>query len=127
MGKATRDNLSFILKSFICVFLPSFVPFFLLPYDLHYDFDRVVTYMVMDDLVVKPMSTISCVTLLNRFNVKDVGVLEEKVVDLGIDEVCQSIILWFLCMSPLIITVFIFSFYFPFFRHGEIYCEITLN
>ncbi|KAK4579052.1 hypothetical protein RGQ29_028926 [Quercus rubra] len=46
----------------------------------------VVTYMVMDDLVVKPMSTISCVTLLNRFNVKDVGVLEEKVVDLGIDE-----------------------------------------
>ena len=87
----------------------------------------VVTYMVMDDLVVKPMSTISCVTLLNRFNVKDVGVLEEKVVDLGIDEVCQSIILWFLCMSPLITTVFIFSFYFPFFRHGEIYCEITLN
>ncbi|KAL0003011.1 hypothetical protein SO802_016792 [Lithocarpus litseifolius] len=46
----------------------------------------VVTYMVTDDLVVKPMSTISCVTLLNRYNVKDVGVLEEKVVDLGIDE-----------------------------------------
>ncbi|XP_065631891.1 uncharacterized protein LOC112018909 isoform X2 [Quercus suber] len=42
--------------------------------------------MVMDDLVVKPMSSISCVTLLNRFNVKDVGVLEEKVVDLGIDD-----------------------------------------
>ncbi|KAL0003019.1 hypothetical protein SO802_016800 [Lithocarpus litseifolius] len=46
----------------------------------------VVTYMVMDDLVVKPMSTISSITLLNRFNVKDVGALEEKVVDLGIDE-----------------------------------------
>ncbi|KAL4621252.1 hypothetical protein ACB092_06G214600 [Castanea dentata] len=46
----------------------------------------VVTYMVMDDLVVKPMSTISCVTLLNRFKVKHVGVLEEKVIDLGIDE-----------------------------------------
>ncbi|KAK7849095.1 uncharacterized protein LOC112011738 [Quercus suber] len=46
----------------------------------------VVTYMVMDDLVVKPMSTISSMTLLNRFNVKDVGALEEKVVDLGIDE-----------------------------------------
>ena len=50
----------------------------------------VVTYMVMDDLVVKPMSTISSITLLNRFNVKDVGALEEKVVHLGIDEVCQS-------------------------------------
>nr|XP_023907210.1 uncharacterized protein LOC112018912 [Quercus suber]POF17441.1 hypothetical protein CFP56_67128 [Quercus suber] len=46
----------------------------------------VVTYMVMDDLVVKPMSTISSLTLLNRFNVKDVGALEEKVVRLGIDE-----------------------------------------
>nr|POF25888.1 hypothetical protein CFP56_75373 [Quercus suber] len=46
----------------------------------------VVTYMVMDDLVVKPMSTISSITLLNRFNVKDVGALEEKVIHLGIDE-----------------------------------------
>ncbi|KAM3698142.1 hypothetical protein ACB098_06G166600 [Castanea mollissima] len=46
----------------------------------------VVTYMVMDDLVVKPMSTISSITLLNNFNVKDVGALEEKVVDLGMEE-----------------------------------------
>ncbi|XP_030932886.1 uncharacterized protein LOC115958599 [Quercus lobata] len=46
----------------------------------------VVTYMVMDDLVVKPMSTISSITLLNRFNVKDVAALEEKVVHLGINE-----------------------------------------
>ncbi|XVE99461.1 hypothetical protein REPUB_Repub03eG0199800 [Reevesia pubescens] len=46
----------------------------------------VITYMIMDDLVVRPMSTISCITLLNRFNIKDVGVLEEKVVDLGMDE-----------------------------------------
>ncbi len=51
----------------------------------------VVTYMVMDDLVVKPMSTISSITLINKFNVKDIGALEEKVVDLGIDEVCQTI------------------------------------
>ncbi|KAL6326756.1 hypothetical protein AAG906_010931 [Vitis piasezkii] len=36
----------------------------------------VVTYMVMDDLVVKPMSTISSITLLNKFNVKEVGALE---------------------------------------------------
>ncbi|KAM0010052.1 hypothetical protein Hdeb2414_s0010g00334111 [Helianthus debilis subsp. tardiflorus] len=31
---------------------------------------EVVTYMVMDDLVVKPMSTISSITLINKFGVK---------------------------------------------------------
>ena len=49
---------------------------------------EVVTYMVMDDLEVKPMSTTSTFTLLNKFNVKEMGVLEEKVVVLGMDEVC---------------------------------------
>ncbi|GFP96283.1 hypothetical protein PHJA_001772400 [Phtheirospermum japonicum] len=49
----------------------------------------VVTYMVMDDLVVKPMSTISSITLLNKFNVKEVGALEEKVVNLGMNEVVK--------------------------------------
>ncbi|OMP02659.1 hypothetical protein COLO4_10940 [Corchorus olitorius] len=46
----------------------------------------VITYMIMDDLVVRPMSTISCITLINKFNIKDVGVLQEKVIDLGPDE-----------------------------------------
>ncbi|KAL8029727.1 hypothetical protein ABFX02_14G243200 [Erythranthe guttata] len=46
----------------------------------------VVTYMVMDDLVVTPMSTISSLTLLSKFNVKEVGALQEKVVDLGMSE-----------------------------------------
>ncbi|KAL8053726.1 hypothetical protein ABFX02_05G092200 [Erythranthe guttata] len=46
----------------------------------------VVTYMVMDDLVVKPMSTISTLTLLNNFNVKEVGALQEKVVHLGLSQ-----------------------------------------
>ncbi|KAF8030947.1 hypothetical protein BT93_D0208 [Corymbia citriodora subsp. variegata] len=46
----------------------------------------VVTYMVMDDLAVNPMSTISSIALLNQFNVKEIGHLEEKVVSLGIDE-----------------------------------------
>ncbi|XP_058184002.1 uncharacterized protein LOC131301644 [Rhododendron vialii] len=45
-----------------------------------------VTYMVMDDLVVTPMSTISGITMLNKFNVKDVGALEERVVDMGMPE-----------------------------------------
>ncbi|KAL8557732.1 hypothetical protein ACS0TY_005003 [Phlomoides rotata] len=43
---------------------------------------EVVTYMVMDDLVVQPMSTISSITLLNKFNINNVSALEEKVVDL---------------------------------------------
>ncbi|XP_035836435.1 uncharacterized protein LOC118484703 [Helianthus annuus] len=45
-----------------------------------------VTYMVMDDLAVSPMSTISNITLLNKFNIKDLGDLEEKVVDMGMNE-----------------------------------------
>lgn len=44
----------------------------------------VVTYMIMDDLEVKPMSTISTIA---QFNVRDFGALEQKVVDLGMDEV----------------------------------------
>ncbi|XP_058099041.1 uncharacterized protein LOC131243595 [Magnolia sinica] len=46
----------------------------------------VVTYMVMDDLAVKPMSTISGIALLAKFQVKDVSALEEKVVEVGFDE-----------------------------------------
>ncbi|XP_045818170.1 uncharacterized protein LOC123910919 [Trifolium pratense] len=46
----------------------------------------VVTFMVMDDLVVQPMSTISSITLLNKFNIKEVGSLQEKVVEMGMDE-----------------------------------------
>ncbi|XP_048140269.1 uncharacterized protein LOC125316300 [Rhodamnia argentea] len=46
-------------------------------------------YMVMDDLAVEPMSTISSITLLKKFNVEEIGHLEEKVVDLGMDEVIK--------------------------------------
>ncbi|KAL7084928.1 hypothetical protein ACP275_14G252500 [Erythranthe tilingii] len=46
----------------------------------------VVTYMVMDDLVVKPMYTNSSLTLLSKFNVKEVSALQEKVVNLGMTE-----------------------------------------
>ncbi|KAM3374709.1 hypothetical protein P3S68_013423 [Capsicum galapagoense] len=45
--------------------------------------------VVTDDLVVKPMSTISCIALLNKFNVKDVGVLEELVVSFGMEEALE--------------------------------------
>ncbi|KAI3461374.1 hypothetical protein Pfo_018037 [Paulownia fortunei] len=46
----------------------------------------VVTYMVTDDLVVMPLSNISSITLINKFNVKEVSALEEKVVNFGMDE-----------------------------------------
>ena len=46
-----------------------------------------VTYMVMDDLEVKPLSSVSSIALLDKFNVKEVGALEEKVVNLGLNEV----------------------------------------
>ncbi|KAK5795252.1 hypothetical protein PVK06_036510 [Gossypium arboreum] len=38
----------------------------------------VVTYMVMDDLVVSPMSKISSITLLNKFKFQEVGIFEER-------------------------------------------------
>ncbi|XP_030931948.1 uncharacterized protein LOC115957766 [Quercus lobata] len=49
--------------------------------------EELVTYMVMDDLAVKPLSsTASIINLLDKFNVKNMGALEEKVVELGMDE-----------------------------------------
>ncbi|KAI9387670.1 hypothetical protein POPTR_010G210500v4 [Populus trichocarpa] len=45
-----------------------------------------VTYMVTGDLSVSPMSMVSGVGLLNKFDIKDFGVLEEKVVEFGINE-----------------------------------------
>ncbi|KMS96402.1 hypothetical protein BVRB_9g225440 [Beta vulgaris subsp. vulgaris] len=38
----------------------------------------VMTYMLMDNLEVKHMSTIYGITLINKFNVKDVSSMEEK-------------------------------------------------
>ncbi|KAH9703205.1 hypothetical protein KPL70_011036 [Citrus sinensis] len=53
---------------------------------------NLVTYMVSDDLSVTPVSMTSGIELLQH-NVKDIGVLEKRVVELGIDEV------WSLRMS----------------------------
>ncbi|GMI80677.1 hypothetical protein like AT5G43240 [Hibiscus trionum] len=44
------------------------------------------TYMITDDLVVRPIATSSIVTLLNKYNIKDVRDLEEKVIAVGVDE-----------------------------------------
>ncbi|OMP02653.1 hypothetical protein COLO4_10934 [Corchorus olitorius] len=44
------------------------------------------TFMVMDNLMVKPMSTASIISLLNEFNVEDVGAIEEREVQIGVNE-----------------------------------------
>ncbi|CAN1176300.1 hypothetical protein LINPERHAP2_LOCUS32446 [Linum perenne] len=36
--------------------------------------------MIMDNLEVKPMSTVSIMAAFNRVNIKDVAALEEKVI-----------------------------------------------
>ncbi|KAK8966039.1 hypothetical protein KSP40_PGU018708 [Platanthera guangdongensis] len=45
-----------------------------------------VIYMITDDLEVAPMSAISSITLINRFNMKKDLWLEEKTVDVGKEE-----------------------------------------
>ncbi|KAL2485646.1 Protein of unknown function (DUF674) [Abeliophyllum distichum] len=57
----------------------------------------VVTYMVMDNMEVKPVSTISSIALLNKFNVKEVDVLQEKVVNFGMDEVINMVLVLVWC------------------------------
>jgi hypothetical protein len=47
----------------------------------------VLTYTVMDDLKVAPMSSISAVTLLNSFGITNIASLQEKTVELGHVEV----------------------------------------
>ena len=59
--------------------------------------EEAVTYMVMDDLAVKPFSTDSIITLLDKLNVKEIGTLSEKVVDLGVDEVYMSFFILCIC------------------------------
>ncbi|RCV24718.1 hypothetical protein SETIT_5G108200v2 [Setaria italica] len=46
----------------------------------------IVTYTVLDNLTVTPMSTISGITMLNTFAVTDLGDLQEKTVKLGYNE-----------------------------------------
>ncbi|KAK1415605.1 hypothetical protein QVD17_31388 [Tagetes erecta] len=47
---------------------------------------EVVTYMVLDNLTMAPMSVISTMTLLDSLSIKDVSVLEEKEVQFGTEE-----------------------------------------
>ncbi|KAK9118147.1 hypothetical protein Scep_016240 [Stephania cephalantha] len=44
------------------------------------------TYMVMDDLAVEPLSTVSCVMVLKNFNVDNFSSVNELVVNVGMEE-----------------------------------------
>ncbi|PKI74677.1 hypothetical protein CRG98_005004 [Punica granatum] len=46
----------------------------------------VVTCMVLDDLTAKPMSTISSISLLTKFNIQDLGILEEREINVRVNE-----------------------------------------
>ncbi|XP_074289556.1 uncharacterized protein LOC141614715 [Silene latifolia] len=67
----------------------------------------VVTYMVMDNLEVKPMSTISGITLMNKFNVKDVTALSEKEVQVGFTEGLAMLKASFEVADTVLSTVFL--------------------
>ncbi|XP_078173398.1 uncharacterized protein LOC144567193 [Carex rostrata] len=45
-----------------------------------------VTYSVMDDLTMVPMSTLSSIALLNKFEIKDLGSIQEITVTIGFEE-----------------------------------------
>lgn len=46
-----------------------------------------ITYLVMDDLSMMPMSTISAIALLKKFELKDLSMLCEMTVEFGTKEV----------------------------------------
>lgn len=52
--------------------------------------DQNVTFMLMDDLVIQPISAISIITLLNNFNIKQIGALREIVVMFGMNELLKT-------------------------------------
>ncbi|KAJ9684164.1 hypothetical protein PVL29_016586 [Vitis rotundifolia] len=66
----------------------TFLPFFN-PYSSRsrsHKEDDLVTYMVADDLSVTPKSMTSTMALFKKYNIQEVGVLEEKAVSIGLEE-----------------------------------------
>jgi hypothetical protein len=74
-------------------------------------------YTVMDDLKVVPMSTISAITLLNTLGVLNIGVVEQKTVQLGYDEV--TIHIYAMGNYSLLLHFFVFSINFLF---AQVFC-----
>lgn len=51
----------------------------------------VSTYLVTDELTVKPMQLDFCFNLLKEYNIGCIGDIQEKVVNVGLDEVTGTI------------------------------------
>jgi hypothetical protein len=66
----------------------------------------IVTYTVLDDLTVTPMSTICGITLLNAFAVRDLGDLQEKTVQFGYNEVNHQCWIFFHLISIVVRSIF---------------------
>ncbi|KAK1373694.1 putative DNA polymerase zeta catalytic subunit [Heracleum sosnowskyi] len=50
-----------------------------------------VTYMISDDLTVKPVSSISSISLINSLGVKDIATLEEKIVNIDMQKALELV------------------------------------
>ncbi|WKA00865.1 hypothetical protein VitviT2T_019184 [Vitis vinifera] len=80
-----QSNDSFLkLKTPAYTFLPFFNPYSSRSHS--HKQDNLVTYMVADDLSVTPKSMTSTMALFKKYNIQEVGVLEEKVVSIGLEE-----------------------------------------
>ncbi|KAI7984497.1 hypothetical protein LOK49_LG15G01418 [Camellia lanceoleosa] len=66
----------------------------------------VVTYMVMDDLMVKPMSSISSIALLKNLKV-DINCIHEKTVTVDMDEVLELLMKVFSKSTTVLTDVFL--------------------
>ena len=90
-----QSNDSFLkLKTPAYTFLPFFNPYSSRSHS--HKQDNLVTYMVADDLSVTPKSMTSTMALFKKYNIQEVGVLEEKVVSIGLEEVNNSLACWVL-------------------------------
>ncbi|KEH44489.1 DUF674 family protein [Medicago truncatula] len=68
--------------------------------------DQNVIFMLMDDLVIQPILAISVITLINKFNIKQVGASQEIVVEFGMNE-CVELLNTSLQSEMVLISVFI--------------------
>ncbi|XP_022139200.1 uncharacterized protein LOC111010169 [Momordica charantia] len=72
-----------------------------------------VTFMVMDDLTVKPISSsMSTISVLHQLHVEDVGQIEEKLIYLDINEGVK-LLRASLCTSTVLTDVFLHKIDFP--------------
>ncbi|KAL2507492.1 hypothetical protein Fot_31139 [Forsythia ovata] len=67
----------------------------------------VASYMVTDDLVVKPLTAMLTIDLLNKFNVKELGELQEKEASLAMNEALKLLKASLQYSNKVLTTVFL--------------------